>query len=125
MRTVRLSNEVLGGRQGGRVRGTLQIGTNLEEVPIVNGEGYSPVLVGMDYDFVESHGLYRQLLSRSVQRAQAVGAARVYFGMGSELEKTRFGARPESRIMLVQAYDRYHNDVLSLIAAEAKAGSED
>jgi 7-keto-8-aminopelargonate synthetase-like enzyme len=90
-----------------------------------NGGSYNPVFVGMDYDFVESHGLYRQLLSKAVQRAQARGASQVCFGMGSELEKTRFGARPVKRVMFVQSYDRYHHDVLSLIAAEAKSRPED
>lgn len=89
-----------------------------------NAETYSPVLVGMDYDYVESHGLYRQLLSKAVQRAQAVGARRICFGMGSELEKVRFGARPVSQAMFVHAYDRYHQDVLSLMAAEAKSGAQ-
>jgi 7-keto-8-aminopelargonate synthetase-like enzyme len=78
---------------------------------------YSPLFVGMDYDLVESHGLYRQLLARSVWRARALGSQRVAFGMGSELEKTRFGARAERRGMYVQSHDRYQHDVLELLAA--------
>jgi hypothetical protein len=72
----------------------------------------------MDYELVESHGLYRQLLARSVWRARNLGARRIAFGMGSELEKARFGARPARRVMYVQSHDRYHHDVLELIASD-------
>ena len=44
---------------------------------------------------------------------------RIHFGMGSELEKSRFGARREKRVMYVQSADHYQHDVLSLVAADA------
>jgi len=88
------------------------------------GGTYAPLLVGMDYGWVESHGLYRQLLAHCVARAKERGARRVAFGLGSELEKRRFGARPVTRAMYVQSHDRYHQDVLALIAAEANLGAE-
>ena len=75
-------------------------------------------MTGMDYAVVESHGLYRQLLSQTVQRAAALRARRVLFGMGAELEKVRFGARPSERVMYVQSHDRFHHDVLTLIASD-------
>jgi 7-keto-8-aminopelargonate synthetase-like enzyme len=81
-------------------------------------ERYTPLIVGMDYRLVESHGLYRQLLARSVERAHSLGRRKVSFGLGSELEKSRFGARPERRLLYVQSHDRYHHDVLELIASD-------
>jgi len=87
-------------------------------------ERYDWLLVGMDYDFVESHGLYRQLVAQVVLRAQALGARRIGFGMGSERVKRRFGATPEARVMYVQSYDRFHHDVLELIAADANLRGE-
>jgi 7-keto-8-aminopelargonate synthetase-like enzyme len=83
----------------------------------VGPEVYSPLFVGMDYRLVETQGLYRQLLARSVWRAGMLGARQVAFGMGSELEKTRFGARAAKRVMYVQSHDRYQHDVLELIAS--------
>jgi 7-keto-8-aminopelargonate synthetase-like enzyme len=81
---------------------------------------YSPLLVGMDYELVESHGLYRQLLARSVWRARLSGFKRVAFGMGSQLEKTRFGAYPEDRDMYVQIHDLYQHETLNLISSGSK-----
>ncbi len=85
---------------------------------------YSPLFVGMDYRLVETHGLYRQLLARSVWRARTLGARRVAFGMGSELEKTRFGAHAARRVMYVQSHDLYQHDVLELIASASALTSD-
>lgn len=90
----------------------------------VGTEVYSPLFAGMDYDVVESHGLYRQLLARSVWRARGLGARQVAFGMGSELEKTRFGARAAKRLMYVQSHDLYQHDVLELISQATSIGSD-
>jgi hypothetical protein len=87
-------------------------------------EHYAPLLAGMDYPLVESHGLYRQLISQAVRRAEQRGAKRIPFGMGAELEKIRFGARRVKRAMYVQSHDQFHYDVLSLIASDPDLRSD-
>jgi len=85
------------------------------------GEGrYDWLLVGMDYDYVESHGLYRQLVARVVQRAEALGASQVGLGMSSERVKKRFRAHPEQRVMYVQSIDSYNHDLLELVSADSR-----
>lgn len=81
---------------------------------------YDWLLVGMDYDHVESHGLYRQLVARVVRRAEALGLPRAGLGMGSERVKKRFRGHPEQRVMFVQSMDRFHHDVLALVASDPK-----
>ena len=51
------------------------------------------MVIGLDYDYVFSHGAYRQMMRRALLRAREVGAQRILFGMGASLEKQRFGAR--------------------------------
>ena len=85
----------------------------------VGPEQYAPVVAGMDYRYVQSHSLYRQLLFQALRRAEAHGSKRVHFGIGTELEKLRFGAKREKRVMYVQSRDHFQHDVLSLIAAGA------
>ena len=89
-----------------------------------SGDLYAPAFIGMDYAFVESHGLYRQLLAHVLQRAEEVGARQLAFGLGSELEKRRFGARPTPRAVFVQSHDRYHHDLLELIASSTHLEAE-
>ena len=53
---------------------------------------YAPMVVGLDYDVVRSHGAYRQALRQAILRGRELGAKRVLLGMGATFEKTRFGA---------------------------------
>lgn len=69
-------------------------------------EHYVPMVCGLDYRFVESHGAYRQLLRHAVKRAQAGGFSRLYFGIGAAYEKSRFGAQ----IRAHHVYVKYGND---------------
>lgn len=75
-------------------------------------EQYVPLLVGMDYDYVVSHALYRQLNRRMVRRAHALGAKRLHMGFGAEIEKSRFGARPQRKVMYLQSADLFQFEQL-------------
>jgi hypothetical protein len=85
----------------------------------VGDDRYVPLVVGLDYRYVRSHGLYRQCLRHVLLRARALGRRRVLFGMGASLEKRRFGARPEPRIYYVRADDHYSFDVIQQISVES------
>jgi 7-keto-8-aminopelargonate synthetase-like enzyme len=80
---------------------------------------YDWLLVGMDYRYAESFGLYPQLMSRVLRRAEQLERARVGLGLGSAAMKRRFGAEPLKRAMYVQSVDRYNRDVLELVASDA------
>jgi 7-keto-8-aminopelargonate synthetase-like enzyme len=82
----------------------------------VGPEAYVPLVVGLDYGAVEAHGAYRQCIRRIVERAEELGAERILFGMGAELEKSRFGASPIERAVYVSSQDHYAHDVLGLLA---------
>ncbi len=79
---------------------------------------YDWLLVGMDYDYVESQGLYRQLVAHVVRRAESLGLHEIGMGMGSERVKKRFRGRPHQRVMYVQSMDRYNQDLLGLVAPD-------
>ena len=73
---------------------------------------YVPLIVGLDYDYINSHGVYRQAIWAAVTRARELGLIRVYFGMGAALEKHRFGAITNGHAIYFQATDTYNFDVL-------------
>jgi 7-keto-8-aminopelargonate synthetase-like enzyme len=84
---------------------------------------YAPMVVGLDYDFVESHHSYRQGLRQAMLRARALGAKRALMGMGARLEKRRFGAEAQERLAFVQSSDHYSQEVLTALAADARSAS--
>jgi 7-keto-8-aminopelargonate synthetase-like enzyme len=83
----------------------------------VGSHHYSPMIVGLDYDYVQSHGVYRQAIRQAFLRARALGSERILFGMGAPLEKRRFGARPVTHCAYVQSSDHYSLEVLATLEA--------
>lgn len=79
---------------------------------------YVPLVAGLDYRFVESHHSYRCLIHFALRRAEALGAGRIYLGMGAAIEKSRFGAVSRRHCAYIQASDHYHQEVLMHIEAE-------
>jgi 7-keto-8-aminopelargonate synthetase-like enzyme len=75
-----------------------------------------PLFLGLDYDYVTSHGAYQQALWQAVRSAQRLGVHNVLFGMSAHKHKARFGARPTRQWAYVQLTDTYHADVLAQLA---------
>lgn len=101
---------------------TVKIATDPEAPPVgvaayfIGPGTYVPMVVGLDYEAVRTHGLYRQFLLQAVRRGKTHGAERIYFGMGATLEKQRMGARTVPRWLYVQANDHYHEDLMAQMA---------
>jgi 7-keto-8-aminopelargonate synthetase-like enzyme len=81
---------------------------------------YAPMVVGLDYDYVRSHGAYRQALRQALLRGRALRSKRVLLGMGATFEKARFGAHVQRRTAFAQASDHYSAEVLAALAADAR-----
>jgi hypothetical protein len=84
----------------------------------VGARHYAPMVVGLDYDVVRTHGAYRQAMRRAILRARELGSRRVLLGMGATFEKTRFGAHVQERVAFAQASDHYSSEVLAALAAD-------
>lgn len=79
------------------------------------------VFTGLDHDYVASHHSYQQVLLRVLRSAQRLGASRVLYGMSADLQKSRFGARPEKRWAYVQATETFNSDVLAMVSETVAA----
>ncbi len=73
---------------------------------------YVPLVCGLDYRYVTSHGAYRQLLRRTIMRAWREGFTRIHFGIGAAHEKTRFGCKARQSHVFMQSSDGYAMEVL-------------
>jgi hypothetical protein len=82
---------------------------------------YAPMVIGLDYRYIGSHGLYRQMMRHALRRAREHGSKRVLLGMGATLEKRRFGAHVQERVAFAQTNDHYSAELLAAIAADARS----
>jgi 7-keto-8-aminopelargonate synthetase-like enzyme len=94
---------------------------HVSSAPVTPGH-VAPLFVGMDYAYVPTHHSYQVLLLQALRSAKRSGARRVLYGMSADLQKSRFGARPEKRWAYVQATETYNSDVLAHLAESVPAG---
>lgn len=81
---------------------------------------YNAMIVGMDYRYLRSHDVYKQVLFQTVLRARASGAQRLDLAFTAEQVKKKVGAKFESTTAYVQLSDHYNHAVI-----DAMMGSGD
>nr|WP_255749418.1 GNAT family N-acetyltransferase [Pontibacter liquoris] len=73
---------------------------------------YSPMLIGMDYDYLMEFGIYRQTLFEVIKRANARGCRQVNFGISASIEKKRIGAVLYPKVGYYQAKDNFAMEMI-------------
>jgi hypothetical protein len=73
---------------------------------------YSPMLLGMRYDYLQSHKVYKQSLFQVLKRAAELKLPTVYFGFSADTDKRKFGARQIPRVAYLQAKDNFNFEVI-------------
>lgn len=73
---------------------------------------YSPMIIGMDYDFQENFLVYKQSLYRIVMRARELNAEKVYLGFSADTEKKKYGAVQVKKVAFAQAQDNFNMEVI-------------
>ncbi|WP_418502087.1 aminotransferase class I/II-fold pyridoxal phosphate-dependent enzyme [Flagellimonas sp.] len=81
---------------------------------------FVPAFVGMDYKYVRSHNIYRQLLYQTIKRAIALQFERIDFGMTAAFEKRKLGAKIHETFAYVQTADNYKLELLGLLEGQEK-----
>ncbi len=80
------------------------------------GHNYCPLLAGMNYDYLESHELYKQILYRILLRGMELNAKRIYLGFTADETKRKFGAEQVPMAAFVRIKDHFNMDVMASMA---------
>jgi len=80
---------------------------------------YSFFAVGLDYDYVLSHGCYRQGLYQTVLRANKLGCDKLYLGMDASVEKKRFGVEVIQKSAYIQTNDNFNMELMGTLKSKA------
>ncbi len=73
---------------------------------------YSPMILGMDYHYLVSHKLYKQVVFRLIERARELGSKRVCLGLSADTDKRKFGANQIPKMAFVQSKDNFNSEVI-------------
>jgi predicted N-acyltransferase len=76
---------------------------------------FSPFVIGLDYDYVVSHGCYRQGMFQSILRANRLNCNKVYLGMDASVEKKKFGSRAVAKSAYIQTSDNYKMEFIETV----------
>lgn len=76
---------------------------------------YSPFMIGLDYNYVVSHGCYRQGMFQSILRANRLKCDKVYLGMDASIEKQKFGSKVVRKSVFIQASDNYNFEFMETV----------
>ena len=79
---------------------------------------YSIMAVGLNYEYVLSHGCYRQSLYQSVARANALGCDKLYLGMDASIEKRKFGVEVTSKSVFIQSSDNFTMELIGAVYSQ-------
>lgn len=74
---------------------------------------YHFLFAGLDYDYVESHNVYSQLLWQLVIRGIECGSTQLNFGLTTGQNKRKFGATEDQSYSFVQVKDDFNFKIIS------------
>ncbi|MEO8253541.1 MAG: hypothetical protein ABI554_04065 [Flavobacterium sp.] len=72
-----------------------------------------PLIVGLNYDYIKSHHLYKQIMYYMVKRGNDLGKSKTYLGLTSDYEKQKYGAKLVSVFGYIKVDTMYNLDLLS------------
>ncbi len=85
----------------------------------VHDKMYNGIMLGLDYNYLKSHDLYKQVLYRTRKRAEDIGCEQIYLGFTASAVKQKFGAIGIPQVSMIQMKDHYNLSVLNLFADNA------
>jgi len=73
---------------------------------------YSALIVGLDYEYLKTNNIYKQMLYQTVQRAWSLKCRALDLAFTAVLEKKKVGARPRPTCAYLQSMDLFSQAVL-------------
>jgi 7-keto-8-aminopelargonate synthetase-like enzyme len=68
---------------------------------------YNPGVVGLDYDYLETAKVYKQVLLQVLNRALQLKSGKIYLGLTNSVAKRKFGALVKPQVVYLQVKDNF------------------
>ncbi|MBI2967802.1 MAG: aminotransferase class I/II-fold pyridoxal phosphate-dependent enzyme [Bacteroidetes bacterium] len=91
---------------------------------ITAANNYCGVIIGLDYNYVRTHNLYKYTLYKTVLRATELKANKILLGFTASDVKRKFGARAVPQCAYIQVLDHYNSDVINSMAVSNELNQE-
>jgi len=77
-----------------------------------SGLAYTPMIIGINYDYNKAFRVYRQALYQIISRAGSLDVQKVFLGFSASVEKRKLGAKVRPVHAYVQSKDSFNAEVL-------------
>ncbi|HYG38342.1 MAG TPA: aminotransferase class I/II-fold pyridoxal phosphate-dependent enzyme [Cytophagales bacterium] len=77
---------------------------------------YIPIMIGMDYNYLEKYGVYRQSLFQVLKRAKSLNVNKLFLGFSASIEKKKFGSKIIPKIAYIQAKDNFNLEYIESLS---------
>ena len=78
----------------------------------VGDEHYCPLIMGLNYDYLQSHSIYKQAIFQIVKRGNQLNKKTVYLGFSADYEKQKYGAKGIPKHAFIRVDDTYNFELL-------------
>jgi 7-keto-8-aminopelargonate synthetase-like enzyme len=78
-----------------------------------SGDTYVPVVIGLDYKYVASYKIYKQMLYRLLERANTIGCKKTQLGFGASMEKRKLNCSAFETYSFVHLVDSYNAEYIA------------
>jgi predicted N-acyltransferase len=82
----------------------------------IGNEHYSPMIVGLNYNYLDSHKLYKQIVFQIVKRGNELNKKTIYCGLSADFEKQKYGANSIAKFAFIKMDDTYNTEIISSMA---------
>lgn len=82
----------------------------------IGREHYSPMIVGLNYQYLDSHKIYKQIVFQIVKRANELNKTTVYCGLSADYEKQKYGAISILKYAFIKIEDTYNSEIINSIS---------
>ncbi len=81
----------------------------------VGDNSYSPLVIGLDYDYQNDYEIYKQGIFQTIKRANLLDKKTIYLGLSADFEKQKYGAKSISKNTFVKFDDTYNLEMIENI----------
>ncbi len=75
-----------------------------------------PIIIGMNYNYIESHYIYKQLVFQIIKRGNELDKSTVYCGFSADFEKQKYGAVSIPKFAYLKVDDVYNLELIETYA---------
>jgi 7-keto-8-aminopelargonate synthetase-like enzyme len=73
---------------------------------------YSPMIVGLNYDYSQSHQIYKQIVFQIIKRGNELNKKIIYCGFSADFEKEKYGAKAIPTYAFIKVDDTYNLELI-------------